>query len=298
MDRPVTAPLIELAESQHGVVTRAQLLGLGIGAGAIDSRLRRDALRPLHRGVYALGHAALADEGRWLAAVLAAAPDAVLSHFSAALLWRMRVPWRAHDAVHVTTTRGQRGDARVVVHRTRRLEPIDVVVVRGVPVTTVARTVLDCADLMTYPELRTLADHGVRLDVTAIEEARTRAPGRRGAPRVRRLIASDVRTRSKLERAMKRLCREANLPRPLVNDEVLGYECDFVWRPQRLIVEADGGGFHAPKPAREADYERASALAVAGWRVVRFTYDQVVHEPAMVAARLGLLLTPPAQGVR
>ena len=284
-----------LAESQHGVVTRAQLLGLGLTETAIDSRLARGALRALHRGVYALGHRALTDEGRWLAATLAYGTGVFVSHLSAALLWHMRVPWRARHVIHLTTTHHQRGGAGVQVHRTRRLGQADVTAVRGIPVTTVARTVVDCADLLSYLELRLLADHGVRLNAEAVRGAQERAPGRRGAGRVNRLLGSGIRTRSKLERAMRRLCREAGLPQPLVNEEVLGYECDAVWPAARLIVEADGGAFHTPKPAREADYERSAALAVAGWRVVRFTYDQVVFEPRLVAARLHALLR---QGVR
>ena len=295
MASSVTALLVALAEAQYGVVTRVQLLALGLSAAAIDARLARGTLRPLHRGVYALGHAALSDEGRWLAATLAYGDGTVLSHLSAALLWRMRVPRRAPAVIHVTTRRHQRGDGRVLVHRTRRIGPADVTVVRGIPVTTVARTVVDCADLLTYPELRLLADHGVRLDADAVRGAQERAPGRRGAGRVNRLLGSGVRTRSKLERALRRLCREAGLPQPLINEEVLGYECDAVWPAARLIVEVDGGAFHAPKPAREADYERSAALAVAGWRVIRFTYDQVVFDPRLVATRLQTLLR---QGAR
>lgn len=295
MASPVTAPLIALAESQHGVITRAQLLALGLTAAAIDARLARGTLRLLHRGVYALGHRALTDEGYWLAAVLAYTPDVVLSHFSAARLWGMRIPGRSGKLVHLTTTRHQRGGSGVLVHRTRRIGPADVTVVRGIPVTTVARTLVDCADLLTYPELRQLADHGVRLDAEAVRGAQERAPGRRGAGRVNRLLGSGIRTRSKLERAMRRLCRDAGLPQPLINEVILGYECDAVWPATRLIVEVDGGEFHAPKPAREADYERNAALAVAGWRVIRFTYDQVVFEPRLVAARLHALLR---QGAR
>ncbi|MEP6952917.1 MAG: DUF559 domain-containing protein [Solirubrobacteraceae bacterium] len=279
-----------LAETQSGVITRAQLLQHGVSEAAIDGRLRRGALRRIHAGVYALGHAALRDEGLWLAAVLASGPSAVLSHFSAAFLWRMRVPSSAGSAVHVTVTGERRGGPGLVAHRTRRIGAADVTVQRGITVTTPARTVIDCADLLTYRELRALADHGVRLDALALRHAQQRAPGRRGAPKVTRLLGGEVRTRSVLERALRRLCRDAKIPPPLFNEPVLGHERDAVWRAQRLIVEVDGGEFHAPKPAREADYERDVALVVAGWRVVRFTYDQIVREPEIVAARLHTLL--------
>jgi predicted transcriptional regulator of viral defense system len=151
----------ELAAAQHGVVTRAQLISAGVGGAAVDSRVRRGALLVVHRGVYAVGHAALRDEGFWLAAVLASGPGAVLSHLSAALLWGMRV--RRGPPIHLTATR-RSGPAGVVVHETRNLSRADITVERGIRVTTPARTVIDCADTVTYEELRILADHGVRLD--------------------------------------------------------------------------------------------------------------------------------------
>ncbi len=294
MARSVTAPLVVLAESQWGVVTRTQLLGLGVSAGGIDSRVHRGALRPLHRGVYALGHRAIRDEGRWLAAVLACGPGAVLSHLSAACLWGMRVPFPPPAVIHATVTSQRRGDPELVVHRTRRIGGADVTVERGVPVTTPARTLIDCADTLTYAELRTLADHGVRLDASALRRAQERAPGRRGAPKITRLLGDGVRSRSALERRLRKLCRDGDLPAPLINKKVLGHERDAVWPAHRLIAEADGGAFHALKPAREADYERDVALVAAGWRVVRFTYDQVFHEPDTVVARLRVLLARPA----
>jgi very-short-patch-repair endonuclease len=278
--------LAELAEIQHGVVTRAQLVSLGLTGAAVDSRLRRGSLRLVHRGVYAVGHAALRDEGFWLAAVLACGPRAVLSHLSAGCLWRMRV--RRDPQVHVTATR-RSGPAGVVVHETRHLSPADITIEHGIRVTTPARTVIDCADLLTFAELRVLADHGVRLDVAALRRAQQRAPTRAGAGRVARLLGDDVRTRSGLERRLRKLCCDARLPSPRINERVSGHERDAVWPGHRLVVEVDGGAFHAPKPAREADYERDAALVAAGWRVVRFTYDQVTYEPAQVAARLSAL---------
>ncbi|MGZ4269809.1 MAG: type IV toxin-antitoxin system AbiEi family antitoxin domain-containing protein [Solirubrobacteraceae bacterium] len=279
----------DLAERQWGVVTRAQLTALGVSERAIEGRVRRGALRRLHRGVYALGHAALRDEGVWLAAVLACGPGAVLSHLAAARLWGMRTS-RGDMPVHVSLVAGRSDPAGVIVHRTRRLSGADVTVERGIRVTTPARTVIDCADTLTYAELRVLADHGVRLDTAAIRRAQQRAPNRRGAANITRLLGDEIRTRSALERAFRRLCRDHDLPAPRFNQRVLGHERDAVWPAQRLIAELDGHAFHAPKPAREADYERDAALVAAGWRVVRFTHDQVFHEPDAVAARLAALL--------
>ncbi len=273
---------VELAERQHGVVARRQLLALGVDADVLKRRVRNGVLRPVHRGVYAVGHAALGDAARWMAAVLACGAGGVLSHLSAARLWAMfSVPF--DHAVHVTVSDVQRRHAGIVVHRASTT-PADVTRHLGIPVTTVARTYVDVADVATYAALRRMADHGVRLDAAAIRRAQARAPNRRGRGRLARLIGDDVRTRSGLERQMRRLARGAGLPPPLVNHRVLGRERDFTWPQHRLVVEVDGGRYHAPRAAREADHERDAELVVAGWRVLRFTDTHVEHEPAAVTA--------------
>lgn len=178
------------------MVTRAQLVAAGMSEAAIDHPVRAGRLRVLHRGVYAIAGVPLRDEGVWLAAVLACGPGAVLSHQPAARLWGMRVP-RRDQSVHVSLVAGPANPPGITVHRTRYLTRADVVPERGIRVTTPARTVADCADTLTYEDLRALADHGVRLDLAALERARERAPGRRGAPNLAALIASDPRNRER-----------------------------------------------------------------------------------------------------
>ena len=216
-------------EKQWGVVTRAQLLELGVSVAAIEKQVTRGDLMRVHRGVYALPGVPLRDEGHWLAAVLACGPGAVLSHLSAARLWGMRAP-RGDGRPHVTLAAGRARPPGIAVHRTRRISRADVTVERGIRVTTAARTVIDVADITTYDELRTLADHGVRLDAEAIERAQARAPGRHGAPHIARLLGSGIRTRSTLERALRKLVRTTPLPTPEFNAKVLGRERDAVWR--------------------------------------------------------------------
>jgi very-short-patch-repair endonuclease len=286
-----TAPLVRLAETQYGVLTRRQLEALGVSPEAIKSRVRRGALRRLHAGVYALGHAALRDEGRWLAAVLACGEEAALSHTSAARLWRLSsVP--ADPAVHVTIARGHREHRGIVVHRAP-MTGADVTVQRAVPVTTPARTLVDLADVVPYETLRAIADHGVRLDAPAVRRAQARAPNRRGRGALARLLGDDgaeLRTRSALERRLRRLARGAGLPAPLVNHRVEGRERDFTWPAERLVVEVDGHAFHAARGARESDHDRDAELVLAGWRVLRLTYAQVFGDPAVVSARLARAL--------
>jgi Protein of unknown function (DUF559)/Transcriptional regulator, AbiEi antitoxin len=294
MARQVATPLVELVEHQHGVVTRQQLRVLGLSMAAIEARVHRGTLRRLHRGVYALGHGALRPEGRWLAAVLACGEEAVLSHVSAARLWGMSsVP--ADPAVHVTVPRRVER-VGIVAHRAP-IVGADMTDHRGVPTTTPARTLVDLADVLPYATLRRIADRGVRLDAAAVRGAQGRAPNRPGRGRLARLLGDDgrkLRTRSGLERHMRRLAGQAGLDPPVINVRILGRERDFTWPRHRLVVEVDGGPYHAPRGAREDDHDRDAELVLAGWRVLRFTDAQLDHEPDTVIARLRQALRPAA----
>jgi very-short-patch-repair endonuclease len=292
MDRRGSTRLADYLAARHGVASRGQLLRLGLTAAAIDSRVRRGALRARHIGVYVSGHVPLSDEARWLAAVLACGEGAVLSHTSAARLWRMSsVP--ADPAVHVTVPRTQRRRPGIVVHRSP-LTGADVTVERGVPVTTPGRTLVDLAAIVPYAALRAIADHGVRLDVFAVRRAAARSCGRRGRVNLARLLGDDgsnLRTRSRLERRMRRLARHAGLEPPLINQRIHGHERDFAWPAQRLVVEVDGHAFHAPRGAPEHDHDRDAELVLAGWRVLRFTDAQVFGDARRVRAALAAIRT-------
>jgi very-short-patch-repair endonuclease len=160
-------------------------------------------------------------------------------------------------------------------------------------VTTLPRTVVDLADVLTFDELRAFADRGARLDERAIRAAMARHPGRRGAPDLKRLVGDgDLRTRSWLERRMRSLCREHGLPLPRVNEELLGLEVDFHWPEHRLIAEADGHAHHAHRAARARDHRRDARLQAHGWRVLRFLWDDLEHAPQDVARRLAAFLAP------
>jgi len=129
----------ELAERQHGVVARRQL---ALSAAAVKHALATGRLHEIHRGVYAVGHRRLTQRGRWMAAVLAGGPGAVLSHRSAAALHGIR----RSDAVEVTVA-GRRRRPGICMHRAR-LEPDEITVCDGIPCTTVARTLLDLAAVL------------------------------------------------------------------------------------------------------------------------------------------------------
>jgi predicted transcriptional regulator of viral defense system len=194
--------LAELARRQWGVITRAQLVELGMGTRGISDWVRTGRLHRLYRGVYAVGHDRLRLEGRWLAAVLACGPGAVLSHRDAAALWELRQSNSALIDVTVPSRNGRIRRPGIRVHRSGRLRAEEVTVRHGIPVTTVARTLLDLADVLGEQALRravTEAEYTNRFDLTAVNAAVQNNPGRRGARLMRAVAAAGHRPRSPLE---------------------------------------------------------------------------------------------------
>jgi hypothetical protein len=205
-----------LAARQHGVVATRQLRVLGVSATAIRRRVTDARLRTLHQGVYVIGEST--QKGRWLAAVLALGPDAVLSHRDAAALHGLRRCERR--AIEVTIPRRARRRRGITVHETRPLHPDDRTAVDGIPVTSISRTLLDLAELLTPTQLRRAYVEAERLralDLTAIRELLGRSNGRRGVTALRALMAYDpsaaAEARSELERGFLDLVRDS-CPRP------------------------------------------------------------------------------------
>ena len=260
----------QAAARYDGVLSREQLFRLGLTRRQIEGRVNAGRLIPIYRGVYAVGHAGLSDRGRVRAALLAAGPDAVASHMTAAALWRIVSTMPA--VIEVTTTaRAGRNRPGLVIHQTR-IAP-EVRTIRNLPLTAPLRTLADLA--ATQPE-------------TTVERATTEALARR-------LIAPEqvhgrAPTRSSLERRFLKLLRDAGLPRPLVNQRVGPFEVDFLWPDLRVIVETDGWAAHGHRRAFESDRARDAALQAAGYLVVRITWRRLTEEPIKVAAELAQVL--------
>lgn len=296
---PTDRAIAELAARQWGVVARAQLVDVGCSSTVVRERVRSGHLIRLHRGVYAVGHARLRREGHWLAAVLAVGPGAVLSHRDAAGLHDLRPANHAHT--DVTTTADRRRVPGLRIHRTRTLDAPDVTAICDIPVTTVARTLVDLAGTIPHDHLARAVRQAERrrtFDLRQVEAALARTRGRRGpGHRALRETLAERRalettlTRSPLEDAFLRLLRDRGLPSPAANATIEGFEVDAVWRAERIAVELDGWQDHGTRRAFERDRERDAALTAAGWRVVRFTHRQVTQAPDAVVEtlrRLGL----------
>jgi hypothetical protein len=297
----VDRAIAQIAERQHGVVSLLQLPALGLGARAVRDRVAAGRLHRVHRGVYAVGHPRLTISGRWMAAVLACGPGAVLSHRDAAALWDIRKSGRA--AIDVTTPRrGGRSLSGIDVHRTRRLLPQDATNVDGIPCTTVARTLLDLAEVVNRRQVERACDQADLerlLDATALDAVLSRAQGRRGSPVLRAILdghaIGQTVTRSEMEERFLAVCDRAGLPRPEVNVWIAlphgGHaQADFLWREHRLIVETDGRAAHGTRRAFEHDRRRDQRLVLAGWRVIRVTWRQLTQESEELARILQALL--------
>jgi very-short-patch-repair endonuclease len=277
-------------------VSYEQLIALGLSVKAIQYRVAIGRLHRIHQGVYAVGHAALTWRGRTMAGVLALGAGAVASHRTAAALWQIHASNRY--AIDVTTpARGRKRRDGVSLHRVRSLHPSDYAIRDDIPVTSVARTLIDFAELAPLRHLERAfeeADRRRLLDMRAVDAVMGRSRGRHGLKALGKVVAAyrgeGPMTRSEMERLFLELCRQAGLPMPVVNMWVAGYEVDMLWPNARLVVELDSREFHLNPAAFERDRERDATLQVLGYRVVRFTYRMLIENPAEVVARLRALL--------
>ena len=276
-----------LAARQRGRITRAQLRTLRVSPGTIARWVSSGYLLPVLPRVYAVGHLSEDEPARLFSLILFAGPGAALSHGAAAhhrgwLRYRVR-------ATHISTPRRIRARFPGVVFHCQR--DIDRELVDGVPCTTVTQTLLDLAATES-PKLvnRSLAqlDYERRLDRQAICDACGR--GRPGSARLLTALDSYMpelaRTKSDLEEEFLYLCRRAGIDLPLVNTHVHGIEVDCRWPDLNLVVELDGGRAHGTGPQRTRDRRRELKLRGHGIPMIRYSEDQVFHDPDHVVGDL------------
>jgi hypothetical protein len=282
---PLTdAALAALAARQHGLVRSRQLRALGLDASAVRKRVKAGRLHLKHRGVYSVGHAVLSREGEWLAAVFGAGDGAALSHLSAAELWQVR---RYRASLIAVVAPARRRLAGVHVHTYRHLDPRDVTTYRGIPVTTIPRLLVDLSDVLIAHELTNVIHEAAfrsRFSLAATRDAMARANGRHNLDVLQHAIDMHLNgsagLKSRPERAV--LAMVQDLPKPLVNADLDGFEVDFHWPARKLAVEVDGPGHARPRTTRD-DARRDRTLAAAGYTTLRFTDEDIAHRPAEVA---------------
>ncbi len=282
-----------LARKQHGYVTRRQLLKLGLGRRAIEYRVASGSLIVVYAGVYAVGHLPLAPEARAHAAVLACGDRAILSHTSAACLWKYSKHWTTPYEVTVASKRRRPG---IKVHRATTLTRRDITRQLGVPVTSPARTVFDMTPrLKTDAALRRFVNDARLTRTFHLSDLAELLAGHPHHPAAKRLTpfldgARSGPTRSEFEDAFTEFARQYGLPAPLVNTHVLGYEADVLFPEQRVIVELDGWDFHSDRATFESDRDRDAELLAAGYLTVRITWERLKSQPAREAGRLRRIL--------
>jgi very-short-patch-repair endonuclease len=299
-DASLAALVLRLAEGQEGLVTRQQLFQAGVTRRSVDGLLRRGWLRPVGRGVYLAGPPSAA-WWREMAALLAH-PDAVLSHWTAGRLTGVTPAAGDADVVCIIVPRGSSGRSPGVrALRTDQLHATEWRPVRGaLRATTPARTLLDLAvELGRAGESRRLEQLVARtLDEKLCTDDDIRAvvcrhSATRGAGLLRLVLGDDGRpalSRSEGEELLRQHLVAGELPPWRQNARVAGCEVDFLWREQRVVAEVDGYAWHSSRNRFEGDRDRDSALAAAGYVVLRFTWRRVERKPMAVVARIAHVL--------
>jgi very-short-patch-repair endonuclease len=289
------AEVMRVAERQRGCIHRRQALATGVGRWRIAEWLGTAWLHTLFSDVYLVGRPRIEPLGWAMAAVLHLRGDALLSHRTAGCVWGLvdEVP---EDIAVTLVGRNANTSPRLRLHRVATLHPDDIACCQGLPVTSVARTAVDVAGELTPIELESvlalIARRGLA-SAAEIEGAIERTPYRKGVGQLREMLNAPgelARTRSDYERRLLALIREARLPAPRVNAKVGGFEVDFLWPEQRLIVEFDGFAFHGDRGAFERDRARDRRLAQLGHQVVRLTARGLDRALLATVAELATLL--------
>jgi very-short-patch-repair endonuclease len=291
--------IADLAERQHGVVSRPQLIDLGVSAGGIDRRIHRGYLHRLHSSVYAVGQRQLRTEGLLMAAVLAGGRGAVLSHRSAAGHWGILRQDRGRR-IEISTPTARRHIGEVRRHEIRHA-PGEIAVKNGIPVTTLRRTIVDLSGAVPVPGLEAAvreAQYRHRIDSDSLRRLLREYRGRRGIARLRSAldnlgIGPRGRTRSPLEDRFASLLARTDIRQPELNVLVdIGgqmIEADCLWSNERVIVELDGGAEHRTDAAFQSDRARDRRLQALGWKVGRVTHEHL-DEPEAVLADIRRML--------
>lgn len=282
-----------VAGRQLELITTHQLAAAGIDKDAIAVRRKRRGLHRVHHGVYLWGQAIMLP-GAWeLSAVLAS--GGLVSHRSAATLWGF-VGASEGDVQVIVVGQNRRSRRGIRVHRLERLDRRDTGFVRGIPITSPARTLVDLASEATSDELEQAIAEAYALKLITekqLQAAADRAPNHAGVAAIRAQLhreAGPQWTQSEGERRMLKLIRAAGLPAPRTQVRIAGWPADFLWSKQRLIVEVDGYPFHSGRKAFERDRRRDQAHIAAGYTVIRVTWRQLTEEPLAVVATIARVL--------
>ena len=262
--------LAQVAAAQHGVFSLAQAEALGYSRADVFRRVQARRIHRVFPQTYHLAGAPRSLEQRAIAAVFWAGPDAVASYDTAAALWGI-VRGRP-SAVHVTAPRKLGAAPQGVQTHVATIHKRDRGKLRGVPVTSVARTLLDLAATWSEARLLPLVERAALDGLTTAEQVQdvlARNPGRRGSRRLARAL--DTAGSSALERGVEAILGNSGLP-PHEREHPVGpFRLDFAWPSAKVGLEADGRRWHSSRLDFERDRAKANTLTDRGWRVLRAT---------------------------
>ncbi len=292
-DRAVT----RIAGRQRNLVSTEQLWECGFGKDAVARRVRAGWLRLVFQGVYAVGSGELPPLGLESGALMSCGKGSFISHRSAAYVWGMRKT--PPPAVEVSVVGGGcRSRDAMRLHRIKAVDKREVLWEQRLWVSSPARAVLEVAAVGSRDELVDMIDAGLALRRFTAGELKlmlARHRGRRGSARLAEVLADDTTmaiSRSRAEKALLRLIRDAGLPMPETNVSFGRFEADFVWREQRVIVELDSATYHSGPGVFQRDREKGLVLRSAGFDVLRPTRAHVVYEGPRVLVLLAQALAP------
>lgn len=274
----------------HGSVTRATLLGAGVGRRAIQQALTDGRLHRVHAGVYAVGRPLTTPLEHANAAVLACGRRAALGGLSCLALYGVVEAWPRRPVVLVVTRRHRPG---IDIHATNTLLRRDVRPYRRIFATTPERALIDAAPSLTDRLLRRAVNGALRRRVTSktkLRELLARNPRHPGAPRVSRLLAVAARTRSPFEDDFLEFCARHGLPTPITNGFPAGIEADAYFPEERVIVELDSEEWHLDPEVFRSDHARDFHHSTLDLPTVRLIWEQVVKRPDTTAAGLHRIL--------
>jgi len=284
------AVLVRLGSGQHGVIGHDQAIASGVDDGLLHRRVRAGRLERIEPRVFRLPGQPKSFEQRVMTAVLGAGPAAVASHRTAAAL--LALDGIPPDVVELSLGPNQRYP-RCPTHRISDLARFDVTRVDGIPCTTATRTCVDLGGVVDDDVVERAFECAVRRRITTAEYADRRARalaqrGRAGPAALLRVLArrQELANDSDLETRFEQLCRAAGISGFRRQVPIGLYVVDFADPGRRLVIELDGLETHATSGALQADLTRQNLLVLQGWRVLRFTWDDVVRRGAAVAAAL------------
>jgi very-short-patch-repair endonuclease len=280
-----------ITAGQRTVASAEQLYALGISKRAIEWRVLAGRMHVVFRGVYSFGCGELPPLAREQAALLACGDRAFLSHGTAVAFWGLERTFPPEVEISVV---GRRCDSRegIRVHNIGKIEQRDLLREDGLWVSSPARAVLEIAATASAKDLAAVVDEGLarrRFTPWQLDDVLARNRPCRGAARLAAILGDPTATkvsRSKREKRLLRVIRDAGLPLPETNFPFGRFELDFFWPREGLVVEVDGETFHRGPGAVGRDRDKDLAVRKAGLGMLRFTGEHVRTRLPMVLATI------------